>query len=84
MVLSVNNSAGALVPGASSSKGGVVMKIKIVSPCWIGGKPYKVGDIVTVTDPVGREVIGTTRGVLVPAGSDVIPAEGKKTKKGKE
>lgn len=39
------------------------MKIKIISNCYIAGKPHLIGDIVEVGDLAGRDLINMERAV---------------------
>jgi len=41
------------------------MKIKIISNCYIAGKPHLVGEIVEVGDLSGRDLINMERAVPV-------------------
>jgi hypothetical protein len=39
------------------------MKIKIISNCFIAGKPHRIGDIVEVGDLAARDLINMERAV---------------------
>lgn len=58
------------------------MKIKVLNDCLIGGKYTKAGEVVEVTERVGRELIALERAVPVreeaKAVEPVKPAKGAK------
>ncbi len=59
------------------------MKVKITHPCWVGGKPYKIGDVVEVKENDAKTLIGMGRAKKVEAASaQTTMDEGKKAKGG--
>ena len=67
------------------------MRVEIVYPCWVGGKPYKMGDVVECKENDAKVLLGMGRAkkVALPAKDNAASAgpeksEPSKGKKGKE
>jgi hypothetical protein len=61
MVLDVNSGGWGLVPGLPRSKGAENMaeknvKIKVIKACYIDGEVRNAGDVLTVSEPLSREL----------------------------
>jgi hypothetical protein len=73
-VLNISNSAG-IISGVSISKGETMKTIEMLKPKIIGGKHYKVGDVVEVTEDDERLLIVTQ------AAKSYIPKPKRRSKK---
>ena len=62
--MALDEKTGAALIGGSLTKKGATVKIEILVPCWIGGKPRKKGDLVDAKESDARVVIGMKKAKL--------------------